>query len=110
MLRPSPSLPAAPGFAPADDPLPRAREGVVFQRVPGGAVLLSTTDEVYFGLNAVGADIWELLPPAASRLGELCARVLERYPDAPEADVRADVLDLLAALRDAGLVADGAAA
>lgn len=85
--------------------LPRPAPGVLFQSVPDGAVLLDTRSEVYFGLNAVGARIWQLLPPATRTADELCAAVHDAYPDAPEDTVRADVRNLLRALEDAGLVA-----
>ena len=34
--------------------------------VEDGAVLLHAGQEVYYGLNAVGARIWQLLPPSDS--------------------------------------------
>ena len=94
----------------ATTPLPVPVAGVVFQHVPGGAVLLSTADEVYFGLNGVGAQIWEMLSPAGASVEDACARLLARYPDADPARVAHDVATLLAALRDARLVRDAAAA
>lgn len=90
-------------------PLPAPAPGVVFQLVPGGAVLLSTADEVYFGLNTVGALIWQSLPPAdgaAATVEETCDRIRARYPEAEPGRVRADVVTLLAALREARLVRD----
>lgn len=87
--------------------LPHPAPGVLFQPVPDGAVLLDTRSEVYFGLNAVGARIWQLLPPATRTEDELCAAVREAYPDAPAEAVRADLASLLRALKDAGLVAAG---
>lgn len=95
------TLPDRPAHEPA---LPVAVPGVIFQRVSEGGVLLSIADEVYYGLNAVGADVWELLPESSS-MTDLCARLIVRYPDAPEADVAVDVEDLLAELEAAGLVA-----
>jgi hypothetical protein len=84
--------------------LPRANPSVVFKPVTDGAVLLHVGDEVYFGLNAVGARVWELLPPASSSLEEICAAILNDYPDAPEEQVRADVTELLNELLKSGLV------
>ena len=97
---------------PADSPsgprilasLPRARASVVFQKVPGGAVLLSTDDEVYYGLNGVGARVWELLGECDDAEA-LCMRVASEYPDAPADAVREDVLALLASLQESRLVA-----
>jgi hypothetical protein len=92
--------------APADvsTPLPKARADVIFQTVPEGAVLLATRDEIYYGLNEVGAEIWTLLVGAPGSLETLCARLGERYPDVPLDVLRADVLELLAELSAAGLV------
>ena len=97
----STSLPDRPSHELA---LPAAVPGVIFQRVSEGGVLLSIADEIYYGLNAVGADVWELLPESSS-FADLCARLVARYPDAPEAEVATDVADLLAELQGAGLIA-----
>ena len=80
---------------PPSAPLPAPVEGVLFQALEDGAVLFSATSELYFGLNHVGARIWELLPPATSTVDELCARLQDRYRDAQPAVLRRDVLDLL---------------
>ena len=88
--------------------LPVPDPAVIFRTLPDGAVLLHTASEVYYGLNAVGARVWELLPPAAFDLDELCARLSAEYPDADPSDIRSDVLDLLVELREAGLVTERA--
>ena len=41
--------------------LPVAGRQVVYKAVADGAVLLHTETEVYYGLNRVGARVWELL-------------------------------------------------
>lgn len=84
--------------------LPVAHPEVIYRPVADGAVLLHTGQEVYFGLNVVGAQIWELLPPACSTLEEVCATLGARYPDVPAPTLRADVLELLAELERSGLV------
>ena len=89
--------------------LPRANPRVLFQRLPDGAVLLDTASEVYFGLNPVGARVWELLPPASRTLDDLCAALADEYPDAPAAVLRDDVAELLSQLAEHGLVLTGAA-
>lgn len=91
-------------------PLPRPGAGVVFQRVPDGAVLFSSATETYFGLNTVGAEAWELLPPASRTLGELTTALLEKHPEVDEATVRTDIQELLDELRKLGLVVDDGAA
>ena len=84
--------------------LPIANPGVICKSVPDGAVLFSTTDEVYFGLNEVGARVWELLPPATRTLDELCAAVQRHYPDVALGTIRTDVMELLDELASQGLV------
>lgn len=81
-----------------DRDLPLASATVIFRELPDGAVLLSTETEIYFGLNEVGARIWQLLPPASSSFVELCERLALEYPDAPIDTIRADVAELLDAL------------
>lgn len=78
----------------------------MFQPVADGAVLLHTADEIYFGLNAVGARVWQLLPPNCVELDELCSTLSASYPDADPAIVKADVAELLAQLRESRLVVD----
>jgi hypothetical protein len=55
--------------------LPIPNPDVIHKTVADGAVLLSTKDEVYYGLNSVGTCIWEHLPPVLTELDDLCARV-----------------------------------
>lgn len=87
--------------------LPTPNPAVVFRALPDGGVLFLTTDEVYFGINPVGAFIWEQLPPVCATLEALCDAVCARFPDAPADQVRADVEELLATFAEAGLVAQG---
>lgn len=88
--------------------LPVPDPAVIFRTLPDGAVLLHTATEVYYGLNTVGARVWELLPPATLDLDELCAQLAAEYPDADPSDIRSDVLELLVELREAGLVTERA--
>jgi hypothetical protein len=75
--------------------LPSANPKVIYKALADGAVLLSTTDEVYFGLNEVGARVWEHLPPVLETLDQLCATIGAEYPDADPAAIRSDVAHLL---------------
>lgn len=84
--------------------LPTPNPDVIYKAVDGGAVLLSTADEVYYGLNEAGGHIWEHLPPVLTTLDELCASLAARYPDVPLATIRADARALLDALSTSGLV------
>ena len=84
--------------------LPMPNPQVIHRSLPDGAVLFSTVDEVYFGLNAVASRVWELLPPALTTLGEVCETLQAEYPDVPPAVIRADVVELLDHLRANALV------
>ena len=89
----------------APDQLPEKSPHVICQPLPEGAVLFSTTDEVYFGLNSVGAKVWELLPPANRTLDELCRELERDYPHIAPDQIRADVEELIATLTEHGLAA-----
>lgn len=88
--------------------LPRPHPAVMFREVSDGAVLLQMEDEIYFGLNAVGARIWQLLPPACASLEDLCGQLGVAYPGVPAEQLMADVTELLDQLREAKLLVDGA--
>ncbi|HEY7877774.1 MAG TPA: PqqD family protein [Gemmatimonadaceae bacterium] len=78
--------------------LPFANPKVIYKALSDGAVLFSTEDEVYFGLNEVGSRVWELLPPTMHTVDEVCAALAIQYPDADPAMIRADVMELIAEL------------
>ena len=82
--------------------LPVANPDVLFRAMADGAVLFSSRDEVYFGLNAVGARVWELLAPS-STLDDVCDALQREYPDAAPELIRADVEELVAQLVANGL-------
>ena len=86
-----------------DFPLPQPSPSAIFKELDEGGVLLSTTDEVYFGVNPVGARIWSLLPPTTRTFGELCVALEKTYPDAPADLIRADAQEFLEALLASGL-------
>lgn len=77
-------------------------EDVLFQEVGGEAVLLDLASEQYFGLNVVGARIWDLLD-GHSRLDRILAQLCEEF-DAEPARIETDLLALAAQLAEAGLV------
>jgi hypothetical protein len=72
--------------------------------VSDGGVLLDTAAEVYFGLNAVGMRVWQLLPPSCQTLDELCATLAQTYPEVAPEELRRDVTELLAQLEQQGLL------
>jgi coenzyme PQQ biosynthesis protein PqqD len=80
----------------------RRRDGVLAQEAQGRTVLLRFEDGGYFALDEVGAMIWELCDgtrAVAEIVSLLCAEF-----DAPEATVRADVLEFISELRNERLL------
>jgi Coenzyme PQQ synthesis protein D (PqqD) len=65
-------------------------------------VMLSLRDGTYYGLEEVGAEIWRLIQ-APITLGRIVAALVDAY-DVEASRCRADVIRLVAALRDRGLV------
>ncbi|MEX1184569.1 MAG: PqqD family protein [Gemmatimonadota bacterium] len=90
--------------------LPRPHPGVLFQVVSEGAILLHTEQEVYFGLNGVGVEVWQMLPPAYTELAAVLEELSRRYPDVPRAELQSDVTELLDTLAQEGLVLPAGAA
>jgi hypothetical protein len=73
----------------------KPREGVIAKMVGSEMVLLDYDRGIYYGLNPVGARVWQLLAG-----GEAVERILDLLTD--EYDVAREVLesDLAALLRD----------
>lgn len=80
----------------------RCGASVLFQEVGDEAVLLDLASETYFGLDAVGCRIWQLLADAPT-LETVHAALCEEF-DAPPDRIREDLLALAAELEQAGLV------
>ncbi len=74
---------------------------VIAQEVSGEIVLLDLASEQYFGLNPVGARIWNLLPQCDD-LAEVHARLCSEY-NADPAQIQTDLLALAKSLVDAEL-------
>lgn len=83
--------------------LPQPNSDVVFCEVDEGAVLLSTGEEAYYGLNAVGARVWLLLPKHDTYEG-LCTELSASYPDVELGQLSEDVSALIGDLQHNGLV------
>ena len=64
--------------------------------------ILNLKSGIYFGLNAVGSRIWELVQ-TPRRLGEVEAALLEEYDVRPE-QLKPDVRGLCNKLFNAGLI------
>jgi hypothetical protein len=84
--------------------LPVPREDVIFKRLNDGAVVYHCSEEIYFGLNAGGARVWELLPPVSESLDDLVARIASENPETEASTIRSDAETLLARLEEYGLV------
>ena len=84
--------------------LPKPHPSVLYQPVADGAVLLNPEQEIYFGLNSVGAQIWQLLPPHFTDLDQVCEDLGARFPEVESTEIRGDVEELLASLLAEGLV------
>lgn len=88
-----------PTIAPQDSI--RRKPGALCAEVDGEVVLMDVEKGVYFGLDAIGSDIWKRLETPASAT-ELAAELAGDY-DADVATIETDVLALFAQLVDHGL-------
>lgn len=84
--------------------LPSVNPSVICQKLDDGAVLFAPDTELYFGLNAVGALVWDLLPPRSGSLEDLCTTLTRTFPDVPSSVIRTDVEELLEQLVAEGLL------
>lgn len=84
--------------------LPTPSESVIFRRLETGAVVYDSAAEVYYGLNDVGATIWELLGDASLSSDRLIDHLGSKYPDADGELLRADCDALIASLVGYGLL------
>lgn len=83
-------------------------EDVVTREVGGELVLLDLNSGQYFGLDAVGGRVWELLAQSPRNLGDLC-NCIEGEFDAPRERIEADLLALAQQLKDQELIVTKAA-
>ena len=98
MLLPGQTMPATSAR------LPRPLPSVVYRPVSDGAVLLSMRDETYFGLNAAGRKVWEMLASDDVTSDSVVAALAEAYPDVARETLHADFLEIIAQLREHRLV------
>lgn len=66
-------------------------------------VLLNVDSGVYYGLDAVGTRVWQLLAEEGSTLESLCLRLIDEY-DVDRPTCERDLRDLLSRLLGAGLI------
>lgn len=77
-------------------------EDVVFREVEGEMVLLNTGTGTYYGLDAVGSRMWDLLAEKKN-IREVMEMMLQEYEVAAE-DLQRDILHLVQELKTRGLV------
>jgi hypothetical protein len=75
---------------------------VIYRELAGEVVLLNLQSGVYYGLDAVGSRVWQLLMQSRG-LDEVCAILVDEYDVGPET-LRADVDRLVGELSDKGLL------
>lgn len=83
-----------------------ASSGQVSTLLGNETVILGGTQGKYFGLNAVGTRVWELLEKPTD-VRSIVAVIVEEY-EVPEAAAASDVLKLIGDLLANGLVVTGA--
>lgn len=85
--------------------LDRPRRGPSVGHLPGTVretVLLNLESGVYFGLDAVGTRVWQLLQQDKT-IADVCDVMVEEFDVSPEV-LREDVSRLVGELRDRGIV------
>jgi hypothetical protein len=75
---------------------------VLFQEVSGETVLLDLDSEQYFGLDAVGTRVWQLIGAGAT--AEAVVDTLLAEYEVERDTLEADVDELLGRLAEAGLI------
>lgn len=81
----------------------RIPQEVLARQVGGETVMLDLAKGAYFGLDPVGARMWQLLTEGKT-LAEVCDAIVEEY-DASHAAVERDLLALVDELMAQGLIA-----
>lgn len=78
----------------------RIPDGIVFESLQDELVLLNLHTGVYFGLNAVGARMWELIRAnQTTPLNKVLAAMVDEYDVRPDR-CTADLLTLVARLEE----------
>lgn len=77
---------------------------VVAREVGGEVMLLDLVSGTYFGLNSVGARIWQVLEDEGGTLSDACDVIAAEY-DVSREELERDVLDLAEKLVENGLLA-----
>jgi hypothetical protein len=75
---------------------------VICRELSGETVLLNLESGVYYGLDAVGTRVWQLLVQGCT-IAAVCETMVEEYDVAPDV-LRDDVVRLVGELRERGIV------
>jgi len=89
---------------PLDTPL-HVSSAAVSTAIPGETVILDPTSGRYFGLDGVGARVWEMLQ-SPTTLGSMIATITSEY-DVDAVTCERDLRTLLGQLDEKGLVVVG---
>jgi len=81
-------------------------KNVLTQEVSGEMVLMNLSSEQYFGLDAVGTRVWNLLEQGVAP-ADLLSILLREY-EVEQQQLESDIEELLGQLLEAGLVQVGA--
>jgi hypothetical protein len=90
------------GSVPSLESRIHVNEDVLHQDLNGEAVLLNLKTGMYFGLDAVGTRVWQLVDEKKS-LAEIVEVIVSEY-DVPQDRCTEDVLSLVADMEQRGLV------
>ena len=91
--------------APALDAAFRIPDEVIFRELDGEAVVLNLDTGIYFGLDAVGTRIWQLLVERKP-LKAVLDSLIDEY-EAPPDRLQRDLLAFVERLDDKGLLSRG---
>ena len=80
----------------------RVADGVIFKQVGDELVLLDFERGIYYGLDTIGARIWQVIADEKP-VGEVVTELLEEY-DVDRATLENDITRLLDELREKGLL------
>lgn len=79
-----------------------AAEGQISCNLDGQAAILNLKSGVYYGLDEVGATVWDLIA-SPRRVGEICDALMQSY-EVDAAQCNRDLAVLLSELEDHGLI------
>ena len=79
-------------------------DDAICRQVGGETVLLDIASGTYFGLDPVGARVWQLIDDGECTLSDACDRIGAEY-DVPRDVLEQDVLALAEKLMEHGLAA-----